>query len=288
MEPVKWTGEVRRFSRSAVRLIYYTCFPWPMQGHAAFSQEAHFEADRLSVQRGLEPLPRTHPAAHHPAEAHPGPLFSPSGSWREIRFRAKGRAVKPNITVYPLPPILLPADERYGPLFRLEQLRLARFIAGRMEEHRFRSPLLWCACPEQVHLLDRLDYDGLIYDCDREWDDLPPAWEGSLASAADVVFAASPELAERLSPCSGNIALLPNGVTYPLFSRIAAPSRPRPEDPVLGWAGTIHGDLDLSPCSMPPRRGPAGPSSSWDAGNKIHSCTGWPGSPMYIFSPPAP
>ena len=75
MEPVKWTGEVRRFSRSAVRLIYYTCFPWPMQGHAAFSQEAHFEADRLSVQRGLEPLPRTHPAAHHPAEAHPGPLF---------------------------------------------------------------------------------------------------------------------------------------------------------------------------------------------------------------------
>lgn len=60
-----------------------------------------------------------------------------------------------------------------------------------MEEHRFRSPLLWCACPEQVHLLDRLDYDGLIYDCDREWDDLPPAWEGSLASAADVVFAAS-------------------------------------------------------------------------------------------------
>ncbi len=67
-------------------------------------------------------------------------FFSPSGSWREIRFRAKGRAVKPNITVYPLPPILLPADERYGPLFRLEQLRLARFIAGRMEEHRFRSP----------------------------------------------------------------------------------------------------------------------------------------------------
>ena len=79
-------------------------------------------------------------------------FFSPSSSWREIRFRAKGRAVKPNITVYPLPPLLLPADERYGPLFRLEQLRLARFIAGRMEEHRFRSPLLWCACPEQVHL----------------------------------------------------------------------------------------------------------------------------------------
>ncbi len=212
-------------------------------------------------------------------------FFSPSGSWREIRFRAKGRAVKPNITVYPLPPLLLPADERYGPLFRLEQLRLARFIAGRMEEHRFRSPLLWCACPEQVHLLDRLDYDGLIYDCDREWDDLPPAWEGSLASAADVVFAASPELAERLSPCSGNIALLPNGVTYPLFSRIAAPSRPRPEDPVLGWAGTIHGtDCPLlytawrGPLDLPPPGTPGTKSTPAPAGP----------APQCTFSPPLP
>lgn len=215
-------------------------------------------------------------------------FFSPSGSWREIRFRAKGRAVKPNITVYPLPPLLLPADERYGPLFRLEQLRLARFIAGRMEEHRFRSPLLWCACPEQVHLLDRLDYDGLIYDCDREWDDLPPAWEGSLASAADVVFAASPELAERLSPCSGNIALLPNGVTYPLFSRIAAPSRPRPEDPVLGWAGTIHGNLDLSPPAL--CRSGAAPLDLPPPGTPGTKSTPAPAgpAPQCTFSPPLP
>ena len=111
-------------------------------------------------------------------------FFSPADSWRDMRFRAGGRAVKPNITVYTLPPLLLPSDERYGPLFRLGQRRLARFIAGCMEEHRFRSPLLWNTCPEQVHLLDRLDYDGLIYDCDREWDDLPPEWEGSMASAA--------------------------------------------------------------------------------------------------------
>lgn len=67
-------------------------------------------------------------------------FFSPSSSWREIRFRAKGRAVKPNITVYPLPPLLLPADERYGPLFRLEQLRLAASSPGRMEEHPLPLP----------------------------------------------------------------------------------------------------------------------------------------------------
>ena len=97
--------------------------------------------------------------------------FSPAESWRDQRFRGKGRAVKPNITTYTLPPLLLPVDERYGELFQLGQRKLARYIAGKMAKHRFRAPLLWATCPEQVHLLDRLDYDGLVYDCDREWDD---------------------------------------------------------------------------------------------------------------------
>lgn len=176
--------------------------------------------------------------------------FSPAESWRDQRFRGKGRAVKPNITTYTLPPLLLPVDERYGELFQLGQRKLARYIAGKIAKHRFRAPLLWTTCPEQVHLLDRLDYDGLVYDCDREWDDLPPAWEGVLSSTADVVFAASQGLADRLSPCSSNIALLPNGTAYPLFAKAARPPEDRPprrSAPTFGWAGTIHPDLDLSP-----------------------------------------
>ena len=89
-----------------------------------------------------------------------------------------------------------------------------------------------------------------MYDCDREWDDLPPAWEGVLSSTADVVFAASQGLADRLSPCSSNIALLPNGTAYPLFAKAARPPEDRPPRrtaPTFGWAGTIHPDLDLSP-----------------------------------------
>ena len=176
--------------------------------------------------------------------------FSPAESWRDQRFRGKGRAVKPNITTYTLPPLLLPVDERYGELFQLGQRKLARYIAGKMAKHRFRAPLLWTTCPEQVHLLDRLDYDALVYDCDREWNDLPPAWEGVLSSTADVVFAASQGLADRLSPCSSNIALLPNGTAYPLFAKAARPPEDRPPRrtaPTFGWAGTIHSDLDLSP-----------------------------------------
>ena len=66
-----------------------------------------------------------------------------------------------------------------------------------------------------------------------------------------MVFAVSPQLRERLSPCSANIALLPNGVNYPRFAGETASPRPDPlpgvSGPVLGWAGTVWDDLDLSP-----------------------------------------
>lgn len=185
--------------------------------------------------------------------------FSPAARWNDPSFHAKGRQVKQNITVYTLPPLLLPMDERFGHFFRLGQQKLSRFIAAKAARARFSSPLLWTTCPEHVHLLDRLDYDGLVYDCDREWDDLPLAWEGALAGAADVVFAASSDLMDRLSPCSSNIALLPNGGTYPLFAKATAPDRVRPSSPfhgpVLGYAGTIHYDLDLSPLLYAARPG---------------------------------
>jgi len=175
--------------------------------------------------------------------------FSAAAGRRDRSYRDRGRKVRPNVTAYTLPPLLLPPDERYGRLFDMGQRKLGRFIADTAARHRFRAPLLWTTSPEHVHLLDQLDYTGLVYDCDREWDDLPLQWEGVLANAADVVFVASPLLADRLEPCSMNIALLPNGVNYPLFSNDEARLDPLPgvEGPVLGWTGTIRPDLDLAP-----------------------------------------
>lgn len=173
--------------------------------------------------------------------------FSPPSGPGDQSFRKKGRQVRPNVTVYTLPPVW-DIDERHSLLFRMGRRRLGRYIAARAG--RLRSlPLLWTTCPEHVHLLDQLDYRGLVYDCDRAWDELPPQWEGGLASAADVVFAASPQLAQRLSPCSGNIALLPNGATYPLFSGQgnAPPQKRLSRGPTIGFSGTLWPDLDLSP-----------------------------------------
>lgn len=174
--------------------------------------------------------------------------FSPSASLWDQSWRKPGRKVRPNVTAFTLPPVRV-WEERLVHIFHFEQQRLGRFILEKAG--RLRSPLLWTSNPAHVHLLDQLEYSGLIYDCDREWDELPPPWEGTLAHAADVVFAASPELKERLSPCSANIALVPNGVNFPLFSGQTGTQKrgvlPNLGGPVLGWAGTVHPDLDLSP-----------------------------------------
>lgn len=170
--------------------------------------------------------------------------FSPAASLTDVSWRKPGRKVRHNVTAYTLPPVVLP-DQRLTPMLRIAQRRLGRFVREKAQRNRFSNVLLWTSSPAHVHLLDQLGYSGLVYDCDREWDELPGPWEGALAHTADVVFAASPQLKERLTPCSANIALLPNGVNFPLFS---AQSETSPHSrPTLGWAGTIYPDLDLSP-----------------------------------------
>lgn len=175
--------------------------------------------------------------------------FSPAQSPRDKSFLKKGRQVRPNVTAYTLPPILFPISEQYRRLFQMAWNKISRFIQDTAARKRFREPLLWTTHPRHVHLVDRLEYGALVYDCDRVWDGPPVHWEGSLAQAADVVFAASPLLRERLAPCSANIALLPNGINLPLFD----PSLRRPDPmpgvtaPIFGWAGAVREGLDLSP-----------------------------------------
>lgn len=182
-------------------------------------------------------------------EPYPG-----SGAGKE------GRRVRPHITVYTLPPAPIPL-ERAGflPLLHRQGRQLASFISRVARKHGFRDPLLWTTCPDQVHLLEFLSFRGLVYDCFADYSDLPPQWEGELASQADVVFAASPGLSYRLSPCNANIVLLPNGANYAMFSRPAHDIPPELREvrgPVLGWVGDLNAGLDLSPVEFAARAHP--------------------------------
>lgn len=176
--------------------------------------------------------------------------FVPPDSSRDLSWKKPGRKVKPNIIVYTLPPTLI-SEVHLPSFYPLGQKRLGRFIAQKARKHHFCSPLLWLTCPKHLHLLKELSYRSLVYDCCREWDELPIDWEERLVQQADVVFTLSSQLKGQLAPFSSNIAIIPNGVNFPLFSgqnnmrihpRVSGLS-----DPVLGWSGTIYDDLDLSP-----------------------------------------
>lgn len=162
----------------------------------------------------------------------------------------KGRKVRPNVMVYQLPRMIDLASHT-ALVGRHNRRKIAACIEKAMARHRFREPLLWCTTPENVHQLDYLAYRGLVYDCHRYWSDLPVAWEGELAAAADVCFAASEGLVDRLAPCNENIALLPNGVNYPLFCRELLDTPQELSDldgkPVLGFVGSLRADLDVTP-----------------------------------------
>lgn len=160
-----------------------------------------------------------------------------------------GRRMRPGVTVYTLPPVFDPARGQ-GFRFRRSQRRVADYIQGVLAKRGVREPVLWCATPLGVHLLDYLPYRGLVYDCGRYWTGYPLDWESDLAIQADVVFAASAGLADRLAPCSDNIAVAPNGCNFPMFTRedIEAPEETLAAGrPLLGYAGTLWADLDYSP-----------------------------------------
>ena len=162
----------------------------------------------------------------------------------------QGRRVRSHITVYTLPSPLLPGLDRTA-LQRRSLAKCTDFIQRVMAHHRFREPVLWCTAPDQASYMDRLAYRGLVYDCAREWGEEYLDDESDLTAHAEVVFAASPGLVQRLSPCSDNIALLPNGFNPLMFSRDEF--TPPPElarlkgRTVFGRVGDLTSKVDLEP-----------------------------------------
>lgn len=158
--------------------------------------------------------------------------------------------MRSHISVYTLPAVF-PVGPARTFAQRWAIRRNASFIRSVMEKHHFHSPVLWCTSPAHDSLIDQLPCRGIVYDCHCEWDEEYIGQESDLTSRADIVFAASPGLINRLSPCSDNIALLPNGVNPLMFGR---DEFSLPEDlsaligrTVLGHIGDITTQTDLEP-----------------------------------------
>lgn len=185
-------------------------------------------------------------------------FFQPAASLVDGSWKKDGKQVRPHVTLYTLPPVWSFAG-RAGEIPRPALRRQIRFVEERMTRHGFRSATLWLTSPEQFFFIDRLPVRGLIYDCDRFWPHELDDRESRLALAADVIFAASPLLRERLSPCNSNVALVPNGVNYPMFSRShfgVPPLFHGISGPILGWCGSLGDGLDLMPVEAAAKQHP--------------------------------
>lgn len=175
-------------------------------------------------------------------------FFEPPEEKGGLEHKKPGRKVRPGVTVYTLPPVWKTSGQ--GFIFRRNLRKMGEAIQNVLRRKGCKEPVLWCTSPENVHLLDFIPYRGLVYDCDRYWAGFPLDWESDLALNADVIFAASGGLVDRLKPCSENIALVENGCNYPMFTRsdIEAPEILNGvQGPLLGYIGTLWRDLDYSP-----------------------------------------
>lgn len=176
-------------------------------------------------------------------------LFFEPAPPRDCSMPQQGRRMRPHIWVYTLPTPL--PTFRDHPLLQKRRLdKITGFIQQTMEKHGMREPVLWCSAPNQSIFLDRLAYRGLVYDCHRFWNENFLEQESDLTCHAEVVFAASPGLAQRLAPCNDNIVLLPNGVNPLLFSQeaLTLPSALAAlKGPVLGRVGDLTSQVDLGP-----------------------------------------
>jgi glycosyltransferase involved in cell wall biosynthesis len=143
------------------------------------------------------------------------------------------RTAAPRVTVLsPLVPLVGPRAVREAALGLL-----ARGVARKARRLGFREPVLWAFLPTALPLAERLPARLVVYHCvdhyaanpgvDADWVD---ALERRMLARADLVFATSEVLAERLRAAGRReVALVPNVADVALFARAHEPL-PEPEE----------------------------------------------------------
>ncbi len=168
-----------------------------------------------------------------------------------LKHRTTGdvRSIAPNVTVCRLSPIYYNKDQVNDSLLRGSTRRAAHQIDRLMHENQFEHAVIWADTPLAAALLEYLPHQELIYDCYRSWERYPVRLESDLAYRADLVFAASPNLFDHVSPCNESVFLLENGVDFDFAARnghedAVISAFPRP---IFTYLGDITKSVQLNP-----------------------------------------
>ena len=116
------------------------------------------------------------------------------------------------------------------------QYPISRFFIRRAAQRLgMTSPVLWMQDPRDLYFVDAVKPRLLCYDCMDDYALIAPspetrprlrAQELLLLKQADVVFAASRDLAQRCAETNPNVVLVPNGVDAATFAPDASDKGP--------------------------------------------------------------
>jgi len=159
-----------------------------------------------------------------------------------------------------LEPTVLPGLRWSRAVRALNEVLVRRRIKAVMRRLGFRDVVTVVGTPFAGPIAGSLGERAVVYDCNDDWASIPKLpvaylrrQEERLARRADLVFATSRRLFERLASFNKRTRLLPSGVDVEHFT-YAAGSEQVPEDllgirsPVIGSIGSVNAtkdDLDL-------------------------------------------
>ena len=133
----------------------------------------------------------------------------------------------------------------------VNRVSVGRQLRTALQERGIVKPILWASLPSASALLDAVETRGVVYYCGDDFGALAGvdhaqalAMERALVERADLVLAASEELADRFP--KGKTALLPHGVDFEQFSRVAPRAADLPKGgPIAGFYGSIAEWIDV-------------------------------------------
>lgn len=145
-------------------------------------------------------------------------------------------------------PLVLPLARSVA-VRALNRALLRRSVGGAARAAGLDRPVLWVSLPSAVDAVGQLGEAAVVYYCGDDFGALEGvdhaaclAMEAELAGRADLILAASPQIAARFPV--GKTHVLPHGVDLDLFATPAPRAADLPQGPCAGFYGTLAAWLD--------------------------------------------
>ena len=176
---------------------------------------------------------------------------------RVFKFTNSPKEIKKNIFVA-TPPLVFPGQMMSKIINRINKFLLIYLINRLIKKLKIKNYYLWVYPPDSIDLIDRLQYEKLIFDCVDDWSRFSglvsrqtmEKYMNDLFRRADLVVVTHEELCRKANMCTDRVALIPNGVEANHFDLSKIEDGDIPEEmkrivgPKIGFIGCVAKWID--------------------------------------------